>query len=339
MKRIALVVLVGLLAGCGSTPAIHRAPAPSVCRHRVPASMGECIKQELRSKGIRPAAPLATELFGVYHGQCVDISRWQGFPSWGLIYQAGVRCVIVQTNDGGAHNPYFAAQVRGAISARLKVGVYVFLENASGSYQADVLGSVASSARGATLGAWIDVEVPGSYYHSCETAARLRAVWHYRIVGVYSSPGNMPYGIDYCSLFSWVAEWGGGGTYPLPGFPASSIKMRQWCGTCRLQGFGGEVDRDEDLGLMALAQPTPPTHGELQRQLYAAYRKRTGLRHRINVLRVLIRVHQCAPGDHRHATPKGYRHACNVHLASGQTAHRQGAAVNRLIASLHRKGV
>jgi hypothetical protein len=219
--------------------------------------MGECIRQELEASGIAPAKPeMPGATFGesIGRAQCVDVSRWQRVPDFRA---ARVRCVIIQTNDGSVPNPYFRAQVAAAKRAGIPWGVYVYLEGFSGAVQADMALSM-SAHLGRTLGVWGDAEQSSAYPQACSFTAHAHRVAH--IVGVYGSPGT--YAGGHCVGLSWPAEWGNGVAYPLPGYPASSIAIRQWCGTCRLSGFSGEVDRDEDLGLLALAhskpKPRPP---------------------------------------------------------------------------------
>jgi hypothetical protein len=221
--------------------------------------------------------------------------------------------VIIQTNDGQVRNSLFYRQVAAAKEAGVPWGVYTFVEAQSGTGQADTALSM-SNGRGRTLGVWADTEVPGAYQQACSFTGRARRVAF--IVGVYASPGNWPG--DRCTGYAWPAEWGGGGAYPLAGYPYSAIKIRQSCGTCRLSGFSGAVDLDEDLGLLALAQtPTKPTPAaRARRELEADYRLRTTLRY------LLTRRH-CR------ATPtRGYSHACRVWLG-------QGVAVNRTITRIH----
>ena len=260
LAALAAVAACSLLAivvagGCRTVPSPRSgAPAattPFTCHQRVPAEAGECIKQELEAQGIAPATPKLGATFGVRVGvpQCVDISRWQLVPDF---RSAGVRCVIIQTNDGVIPNPYFRAQVAAAKRAGIPWGVYTYLEGFSGAQQARTALSM-SAGLGRTLGVWGDAEHPSAYPQACSFTAQAHRVAY--IVGVYGSPGA--YAGGRCAGYAYPAEWGSGPAYPLPGYPAGAVKIRQWCGTCRLAGFAGEVDRDEDRGLLALAHPKP----------------------------------------------------------------------------------
>jgi hypothetical protein len=168
---------------------------------------------------------------------------------------------------------------------------------------------------------WADAEVPGAYQQACPYTARARSLGVH-VYGVYSSPGLWP---GYrCAGYVWPAEWGGGAAYPLPGYPSSAIKVRQWCGTCRLAGFSGEVDRDEDRGVLALSRAAPSKAQRVaaeRRQLERDYQFR-------RELRLLLTKRRCRTGS----PTRGYAHTCRVWLV-------QGATVNRAISALHKKGV
>jgi hypothetical protein len=313
MKSRCLAALVVLLAfaGCGKTVAptvTIKTPArvPFVCHHRVPAQAGECIRQELEYEGVKPAEPRLSGRFGAaFHAQGIDISRYQPHPAFHKLYREGIRFVIVQgADDCSESNPFFDSQVRSAHEAGMKVGVYVFAEGCSAAGQAAALERAAAPERSRiTLGAQVDAEVPAAYPRACSIVADLSH--HFYIVGVYGSPGT--YRGGHCIGVIWPAEWGGGAAYPLSGYPSSAIRLRQWCGTCRLAGNDGEIDRDEDLGLLALAheKSTP---------------SRIALLHRRAALRTLLTKHRCRPP--LHAKPSSYHTICGYWL-------REGAHINR----------
>jgi hypothetical protein len=295
-KLLPFVVIALAVAGCGKTlptqthtVTVQSAPrAPFVCHHREPAQMGECIRQELEYDGVKPAEPPpSTRLGAEFRAQGIDISRWQPHPAFGELYREGIRFVLVQgADDCSESNPYFDSQVRSAHEAGMQVGIYVFAEGCNAAGQAAALERAAAPERSRiTLGAHVDAEVPSAYARACSIAAALSH--HFWIVGVYGSPGTYEGG--RCVGVVWPAEWGRGRAYPLPGYPYSAIKLRQWCGTCRLAGNDGEIDRDEDLSLIALShvkprpKPKPKPH-KLTREdkLLIAYwsAERAGVLHR-----------------------------------------------------------
>jgi hypothetical protein len=281
---LTLLVVLLTVAGCGSgsspSPPVPRpAATPFVCHQRVPAEAGECIREELEARGITPAAPELGVTFGARVGapQCVDVSVYQGVPNFRA---GGVRCVVIQTNDGLTRNPLFYAQVAAAKRAGIPWGVYTYLEGFSGAQQARTALSM-SKGLGRTLGVWGDAEHASAYPQACSFTAQAHQVAY--IVGVYGSPGT--YAGGRCEGYSYPAEWGGGPAFPLPGYPASSVKLRQWCGSCLLAGFAGEVDRDEALGVLALARPRPaPVSPSRRRQLVRYWtRERAAVLHRYHL--------------------------------------------------------
>jgi hypothetical protein len=348
MKRLSLAALAALLiAGCGTSHTRATAPVngptgptgataatgpigptrpPFTCHPKVPAQAGECIRQQEEYEGKTPAHPQTlrgTLPLSAFGSAGIDISVWQGVPNFLQARAAGLRFVIVQTNDGAHRNSVFFAQVRAIRSVGLPWGFYTFTEAYSGASQASIAVSMASG-QGATLGGWSDVEVPGSYGHACEYVNYVRA-HGYRIAGKYSSPGLVEGGA--CAGYDWPAIWGGGRAYPLRGYSQSATVVRQNCGTCRFNGVGGEVDRDEDLGLLALIAPPAPTHA----QVVARWHRELKVHQRIrSELHVLIERHKCRPGQH--ATPASYHTVCAYWLVRGQVQ-------VQIILAFHRKGI
>jgi hypothetical protein len=275
-RKAAVALTVFALGGCAATssPPATR-PAPFVCHPKAPAQMGECVRQQFEAEGKTPVQPSLT--FGAARAQCVDVSVWNGVPNFKA---AGVRCVIIQTNDGGSRNSLFYAQVAAAKRAEIPWGVYTFTEaNMSGASQAAIALSM-SNGRGRSAGVWTDVETPGSYSRACEyiNYALAHGV---HIAGKYSAPGLVEGAA--CQGYDWPAEWGYGRAYPLPGYSQARTIIRQNCGTCHLSGFSGQVDRDEDLGLLVLAHPPTP----------APKPSRVALLRLRTALRALLTRHRC----------------------------------------------
>lgn len=327
-RRLASLAILSslLVAGCGGSAHspvtqqhVHEATAPApapvipegmtTCSDGkiVRAEAGACIRQELHQQGFQLVAPL-TAAGG--RAQCIDISRWQPHPQFGVLHRQGIRCVIVQgAANEHASNPYFDSQVRSAHEAGMKVGVYIFAEGAFGVYQADALIAVVRSERSRiTLGAAVDAEVDSAYPQVCRIAQTLERSFY--LVYVYGSPGT--YRGGHCSKYVWPAVWGTRAPVPLSGYRSSAIVFWQWCGTCRLLGNDGEIDRDEDRGLIGLSEvkprpkPKPLTpsqkHAKLAKvnRLLGAYDKRRN-----------PHGHNCQHPPFRHAYPSAhYNGAC-----------------------------
>jgi len=323
-----LIACAALVLGCGhSSPhgspyrAVPQPGSPFVCVHKVPAQMGECVRQELQTGGrtIEPqATPPPPNVGASFRTQGIDISRWQPHPDFRELYREGIRFVIIQGADNDhASNPFFDSQVRSAHEAGMKIGVYVFTEGAFGTYQADALIAAARSERSRIeLGAFVDAEVPSAYSQACRVAAALSH--SFNVVGVYGSPGT--YRGGRCVGYVWPAEWSTASPYPLSGYPFSAIALRQWCGTCRLSGNDGEIDRDEDRGLLELVKPPAPP--KPKRSLKQAYTVRRELR------ADLTRHHCRQPPWHvavgLSGRPNGhYEHSCHVWLSEGRDINKE----------------
>lgn len=335
MRRL-LAASVGclllLFCGCGGSPqkSSGRSPggspppaAPFVCHHKQPAQAGECIRQELEAKGVTPAAPRLGAVLGAKaYSQCVDISRWQPHPRFRQLRAEGIVCVIVQGADNVSRsNPFFDEQVRDAHEAGMTVGAYIYVEGGSSVAQADALGGALEKERVLIVdGVWVDTEQTNAYPHACGIAERLRSHWHYKIVGDYGSVGTVPAWMNVCHLLDWPAMWGGGSARPAPGFTFAEVKIRQWCGTCVLGGNDGQIDRDEDLGLLELAKPAPTRaqrNAVARREVVRLYVYRRALRH-------LISSRHCPPYQHAGRKCRGWR--------------THGQQTNTRLRALHTKG-
>jgi len=329
LPTLLLILLAATLGACGkstthSAPAAHPpvttpASSPFVCHPKQPPEMGECIRQEIEAHGVKPEHPKFGELAPALRGhtQGIDISRYQPHPAFRELYREGIRFVIVQAADNAhASNPFFASQVQGAHEAGMQVGVYIFAEGDSSTAQADTLIAVAASERRRiTLGAYVDAEVASAYPRACGIVSVL--VHHFWIVGVYGSPGTYRGGA--CGV-SWPAEWSFSLASPLPGFSFASMKLRQWCGTCVVSGVG-EVDRDEDLGALALShvrpkpKPKPRTHAQ-ERAYLAELDRLLGAHTKANP-----HGHNCQHPPYRHAYPSAaFNHACAVWAGEARVA-------------------
>jgi hypothetical protein len=310
--------LVGL-GGCGSPsspPAVTPSPTtkPTLtfsepnggkCVTRNPPSANECVEQYDRKQGLTRAIAPSTA-FHTTHAQCADWSQWQGYYP----QTAGLHCVIIQAAYGLREEPSLREQVRDARNHGLPYGVYNFGE--PGISGASEMAYTHRLEPNAPLGYWFDAEVSGVFWRSCEFTSEAQAL-RVRIFGVFSYPGGYAAGGGTrCAGYLWVSEWQVAGPSPFGGYPASAIRLFQYCGTC--DRFGVTTDLDVDEGLIALAnppkpqpkpKPKPKSHRQLERELASD-----------NALRVKLRAleakHDCRnPPDHR-PTPNtaAYRHAC-----------------------------
>lgn len=319
MRRLALLFpLLLTVAGCGGAPRssprvtqpatlTFSEPSASPCHTRVPPSAGECVAQRYgfhAPTATSPSAPLT-----VSHGDCADLSQWQGYAP----NLTGLRCVIIQASYGLNEEPSLYSQIRDANEHHVPWGAYAFLEGNSGAAEARLAAQL-TSGHGRTLGVWADAEIGAAYSHACEFTGETRAL-KVHIYGLFAAPGMWPGG--RCDGWLWPSEWDVPAVYAFAGYPSSAIKLWQDCGSC--SRYGVKTDRDVDEGLLALARskPKPPTKAQLHRQLERDYTLR-------RELRGLISKHECRTHIHRRPCPVWFR---------------QGTAVNNSIRALHARGI
>lgn len=251
-QRLALAA-AAFLASVALTFLIVNSADALHCARRA-STQTQCAGSEPANTELAPAR-------GAPAPQGVDISNWQGVPDVAALRQAkreGLRFLIVQTNDGFFRNPFFWMQVAAIKAAGLPWGAYTFEEGSSPSGQAAIAVSMSNAAGGRSLGVWGDAEQSSAYPITCSYVASV-AARGVHIFGVYGSPGT--YRGGRCAGYEWVATWLSAAA-PLPGYPASLIRVHQWCGTCHVNWHTGEIDRDESLGLLSLASH-PPTRAQL----------------------------------------------------------------------------
>jgi hypothetical protein len=284
--------------------------------------------------------------------QCVDVSNNNGYISTGAyasLRRQGIVCVYAKAAQNGYPDGTYCGNVSRARAVGLLVGAYDFTEPAYSS-PAGAAAGFASQLRGCGLfsgllpAAWDNESFNGwsgsalcSWYHQAENA--LRSDIPGLNQGVYGSTGNSP----ECSpngTHAWPADWLVSFPASLPGF-GGAYYLWQWYGPQYGSAYLSGMDRDKGTpSMFALeyhhaAPPPKPSRAQLKRALRVANARRTELRQQIAQLRHLILIHQCARGDHRHATPHipGERHRCDVWLIHGRRAHAQGTVVN---AQIHR---
>lgn len=298
------------------------APIGQHCITRDPPSAGECVKQAVKAQGkkLSSTAPVS-----ISESECADWSQWQGwFPS-----TEGLHCVIIQAAFGLSREPSLHEQIRDAVDHGIPYGVYNFGE--PGVSGASEMAFTHELVPRAPLGYWFDAEVSGVFWRSCEFTSEAQDLG-LPIFGVFSYPGGyVAGGGGHCAGYLWASEWGVGGPSPFGGYPASAIKLWQFCGTC--DRFGVTTDLDQNRGLIELSQKPapkpkpkpPPTRHQLERQL------RSDKRLRVQV-RALEAKHNCRNPPYHHPLPdtQAYKHACyGVWVPQGRTIDRNIARVER----------
>ncbi len=332
-RCLLLFVLAGLLAGCGAS----KHPAPRVnapaCAPAVPARMGLCI--ERRYGAVAPAL----KRVGFQRANGLDISTYQGSPDFATAHANGIRFTWNQSNDGlGFYDPNFIANWCAEKRHGIIPGAYIF-ERGNGYSEGQLLARRILAARsacggGSELPPLLDAEVSGAYEATASAAAGVRSILGNVRVAAYTSPGLWAGCCRDATVLDEAIWWSGGG-YNFGGWPG--WVAQQFCGTCYFPGVGGQVDLQSDHGVLALVKP--PCAGACERaalkaRLYRDYRQRNALRGAIRGVRAQLALHKCRTRHGRHA----YRR-CPDLKRKGDAYHRRGAAVNRDITYLRRRGV
>lgn len=242
--------------------------------------MGSCIAKHF---GI--SAPLG----GSFGSRGIDISVYQGHPSFCYARSHGLRFVWQQSNDGGHADSNFISNTREAHSCHVATGTYIFVEAGNPIGQAYLaVREMRAAGISQDLPVALDVEVHGSYYNVPAMASYLRA----RGYGVvtYTAPGLWP-DASCAGTELWAAEWGTHG-YRFSCF--ARLIAQQTCGTCYLAGVSGQVDLDVAFSLHISSSETPAQHiARLHRELAGHEVILTDLRKRIVVLRREMRDKGC----------------------------------------------
>jgi hypothetical protein len=336
MRLLIIASLVFVLAGCGASSHTSSPSPPQPAGTTYPLfktaapiphcaevhELGGCIRAHF---GVKPRATLGPVTSA---GPCADYSQWQGsYPNL-----SGVRCAIFQANYGTSREPSIYWQMRDAREHGVPFGCYTFEEpGVGGEAEAVKANEACPASAGRQLGLWADAEVNGVYERTCPYVRK--AAQFTRIAGKYSSPGLDQSG--YCGYYDWPAEWGGA-AYPLRGYSWSATVLRQFCGTCWLNGH--EQDLDEDRGLIALgtSKPAPPKPPTPPSVLKARLRKDLAV---IKHLHILIHRHECWLDQHHHWHGQPHTHAIWVDcfgrhgdtgwVEEGQDAHADARSLER----------
>lgn len=144
MRRLATVVAVLVLAGCGGTPGAGPGPAPSRPSPPATSTPPSTPPSSPHTTPTPTAGPTPAPEPALVEG--IDVSHHQGPIDWGLVAAAGIRFAYLKATEGtGFTDPRFAAHRAAAVRAGVAVAGYHYFQLCSdGAAQAehflDVLG-------------------------------------------------------------------------------------------------------------------------------------------------------------------------------------------------------
>jgi len=194
----------------------------------------------------------------------VDVSSFQGAPTWSSVYSAGIRFAYAKATEGTTYvNPDLASQVS-ATNSSIVVGVYHFARFDSATGEADWFNSKGGAEMTAGfLRPTLDVEVsPPSGWTKTDVSnyvnnfgSRIGTDTGGSDIVVYASPSYAStwFNSTVTQWNDWIANYNGQNSQtggPSGTSPWTSWNMWQYTSTGSVSGISGSVDRDVANGTM-----------------------------------------------------------------------------------------
>lgn len=112
----------------------------------------------------------------------IDVSKWQRDIDFNKVKADGIDFVIIRAGTGkSTEDPYFSKNIRGAIDAGLKVGVYWFIYAKTSNdiiVNAKMCDAVLRNYKDSiTLGVWADFEYDSDKYCARQLSVKERTAW------------------------------------------------------------------------------------------------------------------------------------------------------------------
>ena len=188
----------------------------------------------------------------------IDVSKWNGVIDWPAVAAAGIGFAMIRAGVGAAkggftQDPRFAANIRGAHAAGLRVGVYLYSyarsPSAARAEAAGLLAAVEPYRGLISYPVSYDIEEDAQALLGKETCTALCAAFcaAVREAGfvpmVYASAHWLTHSLDPAALEAagtavWLAEWRGTKTYTGP------HALWQYTDSGSVPGIAGHVDMD-----------------------------------------------------------------------------------------------
>ena len=185
----------------------------------------------------------------------IDVSKWNGTIDWTAVRNAGVDFVIIRCGYRGSskgaliQDSAFETNIRGAISAGLKVGVYFFSQAVDNSEALEEASMVLEMIRNYRISypIFLDVETSGGRGDRIDRATRTSVCRTFcetiqqagYTAGIYSNKNWLEEKIDAGALGAykiWLAQYTSAPTY------TGRYDMWQYKATGRISGVNGDVD-------------------------------------------------------------------------------------------------
>ncbi len=185
----------------------------------------------------------------------IDVSKWNGTIDWNAVKNSGVNYVIIRCGYRGSSSgvlvtdPKFAANIKGATAAGIKVGVYFFSQAVNKNEAVEEASMVLELIKGYTISypVFLDVEASGGRADKIDTATRTEVIKAFcetiqgagYTAGVYANKSWLTNKIDTSQLGRykiWLAQYASAPTY------SGRYDMWQYKSTGKVTGISGDVD-------------------------------------------------------------------------------------------------
>ena len=186
----------------------------------------------------------------------IDVSKWNGKIDWSKVKESGVNFAIIRCGYRGStlgaliEDPQFEANIKGATSAGIKVGVYFFTQAQNEVEAIEEASMVLSLIKGYTISmpVYLDVEGSGGRGDAISVSQRTANVRAfcgtiqnagYR-AGVYSNKTWLSSKVDPKKLTDfniWIAQYATAVSYN-----ATRYDMWQYTSKGKISGISGNVD-------------------------------------------------------------------------------------------------
>lgn len=186
----------------------------------------------------------------------IDVSKWNGNIDWNAVKNSGVSYVIIRCGYRGSttgaliEDPMFRANIQGAASAGLKVGIYFFTQAVNEAEAVEEASMVAGLINGYHISypVFLDVEPSGGRADGLDKATRTAVCRAFcqtiqnsgYTAGIYANNTWLTERMDAGSLTDykiWLAQYAA-----VPTYAASRYDLWQYSAKGTVAGIEGSVD-------------------------------------------------------------------------------------------------
>lgn len=185
----------------------------------------------------------------------IDVSKWQGTIDWKAVKNSGVNYAIIRCGYRGSSSgalvvdPKFEANIKGATSAGIKVGIYFFSQAVNKNEAVEEASMVLELIKGYKISypVFLDVETSGGRADGINKATRTEVIKAFcetvqnagYTAGVYANKNWLTNKIDTSQLSKykiWLAQYAASPTY------TGRYDLWQYSSTGKVSGISGNVD-------------------------------------------------------------------------------------------------